>query len=272
MPKLCSVPLCLKVPLPSISPEVPSPHSRKLAKLCGADATTWYQPRKISHTTFSPHCVLSFLWGSAIPTCSPSLLPLSVLLSQIPTSLCLAAPFLSFWLSYFRTISPFSVGLIFTSSTSQKFSALSLAVGPFWVSGCLPFIQQVCSLDIQVLFLDLNQWDRRWGIGVRNFPCALGIEWCTLKGGNRWAPVSSGNWRIFVTRRCAWFCFSDEKRLKHPMDSTCLEDVRKTREEQSCYPFRYWRCKEGKNESGVFTFLWGCRRRTQKELETQMSI
>lgn len=39
-------------------------------------------------------------------------------------------------LGCFMTISPYSAGLIFTSTASQKFSALSLAVGPFWVSGC----------------------------------------------------------------------------------------------------------------------------------------
>lgn len=62
MSKLCSDPLCPKVPPPCISPEVPSAHSRKLAKLYGADATTRCWPRKMSHTTFSLHGVLfSFL-------------------------------------------------------------------------------------------------------------------------------------------------------------------------------------------------------------------
>lgn len=59
-----------------------------------------------------------------------------------------------------------------------------------------------------------------------------------------WKPVSSHELRkwVFMTRRYARFCFSNEKRLKHPVDSTSLEDIRKEDIRKSIpgYPFRSW--------------------------------
>lgn len=193
-------------------------------------------PGKYPTQHFLP--TVSFLFCEAVPF-TPALhhCSLCVLLSPIPVSLCLVPSFLSFWLSYFITISPFSAGLIFTSSTSQKFSALNLAVGPFWVSGshiiysaglltgysgCVPGFEPVRP-EMGHQGEELSLCSGNWGVY---------FEGC----GNRWAPVSSGNWQIFMTR-CAWFCLSDEKRLKHPMDSTSLEDIRKTREEHPMLSF-----------------------------------
>lgn len=94
----------------------------------------------------------------------------------------LAYSFLSLSVSYFLTISLSSVGLISTSSTSQKFSASSLAVGPCWVSGSYVTVTNYPA----ILFAGYSdfvsrlicQWGQREGKQERNFPQAPGTEGC----------------------------------------------------------------------------------------------
>lgn len=138
-------------------------------------------------------------------------------------------------LSYFIGISPFSsVGSIFTSSTSQKFSALSLAVGPFWVSGCdvTGVIYPACITHCILRVCSWIHWPVRSEMGnrERSFPCAPGTEGCENS-------VSSGNERIFMKRKCAWFSFSDRKWMKHLKGSTPWVDIRKIREVLPAFAF-----------------------------------
>lgn len=108
---------------------------QKVAKLYDIVVFMLSWHRRMSHRAFLLHHFPSSLVDGALHACSPSA-PFSLLLSPVHASL-LSCAFLSLFLtlSYFRTPSPFSAGWTCTSSTSQKSSASSLAVGPFWVSG-----------------------------------------------------------------------------------------------------------------------------------------
>lgn len=154
----------------------------------------------------------------------------SALLSLMPGSLSLAPPFLSFWLSYFITISPFSAGLIFISSMSQMFSALSLAAGPFWVRVSRIIYSAGLLAGYSGFLLGFQPVRPEMGQQGEELSSCSG-NWVMYfeEYGNQWAPMSSGNEWVFMIRRCAQFCFSDEKRLTYPVDSTSLEDIRKTR-------------------------------------------
>lgn len=86
----------------------------------------------VPHDIFPPLC--PFFLCDAVALTVVSLTASGLFFSPDPPSVLLL-PFSLSKNSYFISVSPFSAGLTFTSSTSQKFSALSLAVGLFWVSG-----------------------------------------------------------------------------------------------------------------------------------------
>lgn len=119
---------------PVFSPEVPFPHSRKLAELYGLVLPHGTGPGK-DPTHLSPTVsLLSVRMGHS--HLAPHHCSLSLFSPKHIHCFSLIPSLLFFWLSrLFPNHLPISAGLIFTSSISQKFSALSLAVGPFWVSG-----------------------------------------------------------------------------------------------------------------------------------------
>lgn len=118
----------------------------------------------VPHNTFCPPFCF-FSGRQCIHTCSSSLLSFSPQNTYISSVLFLPFSFPNS-LSYFRAISSFSIESICTSSTSLKFSASSLAVGPFWVSGS-DVTDTSYTVSLFTEYLDLvpeliNQWDQRW--------------------------------------------------------------------------------------------------------------
>lgn len=101
--------------------------------------------------------------------------------------------------SYFMTISSFDVGWIFTSSTSHKSSASSLAVGPLWVSGS-DLTGCIYSASLLPGYSDfvpglINWWDQRWGFKEKPFslPWELSSVLWRVWNSGFFSPVSSEN-------------------------------------------------------------------------------
>ena len=96
--------------------------------MCPPDVHAEKRPPQILFYTIS-----LFLWWAVLVSYAFHHSPLSLFFSNIHISavLCLLFSPPDFQLFH----DSFDVGWIFTSSTSQKSSASSLAVGPLWVSG-----------------------------------------------------------------------------------------------------------------------------------------